>query len=157
MSKLKVVSIGGFGHSVFVFDDMIGMEEAELVAFASVLKNEPPNTVTNHKIYNEGIKHFNDWHEMLAEVKPDVVVISTRLDKIAQVAIAAAAAGCHIICEKPLALTFKSLKELHKAVKDSGVELFAMHSMRSEGAFITAHKIYRSGDIGEVVDRKSVV
>ena len=148
---MKVASIGGFGHSVFVFDDMIGMEEAGLIAFAPALEDEPPVTVTNHKIYNNDIYRFNDWQRMLAEVKPDVAVISTRLDKIAPIAISAAEAGCHIISEKPLALTHESLKELHKAVKDSGVELFAMHSMRSEGAFITAHRLYRNGDIGEVV------
>ncbi len=151
MKKLNVVSIGGFGHSVFVFDDMIDMKEAELVAFAPVLETEPPDTVTNHKIYHEGMKKFDDWRKMLADVKPDVAVISTRLDKIAQISIAAAEAGCHLICEKPLALNHSSLKELYDAVKNNGVELFAMHSMRSEGAFITAHDIYRKGDIGEVV------
>ena len=35
MSKLNVVSIGGFDHSVFVFDDMLGTAEIELLAFAT--------------------------------------------------------------------------------------------------------------------------
>ena len=151
MHKLKVVSIGGFGHAVFVFDDMLNMEEAELVAFSPVLETEPPETVTNHKIYNESIKRYNDWRIMLNEVKPDVVIISTRLDKITEISIAAAKAGCHLICEKPLALNYKSLKEMYNAVINNGVKLFAMHSMRSEGAFVTARNIYQNGDIGEVV------
>ena len=88
---------------------------------------------------------------MLAEVKPDVAVISTRLDKIAAIAIEAANAGCHLICEKPLALTHESLKNVHRAIKESKVELFAMHSMRSEGAFITAHNLYQNGEIGDPI------
>lgn len=151
MSKLKVVSIGGFGHSVFVFNDMVGMAEAELVGFAAALADEPPTTVTNHELYHKGLARFDDYRAMLAEVKPDVAVISTRLDKTAEIAVAAAEAGCHLICEKPLALTHGSLKEVHKAVKANGVELFAMHSMRSQGAFVTAQNIYRAGQIGEVV------
>ena len=151
MSKLKVVSIGGFGHSVFVFDDMLGMAEAELLAYAPALEDEPPTNLTNHKIYNDQIKRFVDHRKMLAEIQPDVAVISTRLDKIAGIAIEAANAGCHLICEKPLALTHASLKEVYRAVKENKVELFAMHSMRSEGAFITAHNIYKNGEIGEVV------
>jgi predicted dehydrogenase len=159
MSKLKVVSIGGFGHSVFVFDDMLDMAEAELLAYApapstgsgQALQNEPPVTVTNHKIYSDKIKRYEDYRKMLAEIRPDVAVISTRLDKIAAIAIEAANTGCHLICEKPLALTHESLAEVYKAVKKNKVELFAMHSMRSEGAFITAHNIYRNGDIGEAV------
>jgi predicted dehydrogenase len=151
MSKLKVVSIGGFGHSVFVFDDMLGMAEAELVAFAPALKDEPPAIVTNHKIYTDKIKGYEDYRKMLAEIQPDVAVISTRLDKIAPIAIEAANDRCHLICEKPLALTHATLADLYKAVKKNKVELFAMHSMRSEGAFVTAHNIYKNGDIGEVV------
>ncbi len=151
MGVLKVVSIGGFGHSVFVFDEMLGMAEAELVAFAPALADEPPTTVTNHKIHNDRMRRFDDWRTMLADVKPDVAVISTRLDRTGRIAIAAAEAGCHLICEKPLALTHASLRDLHEAVKTNGVQLFAMHSMRSEGAFITAHDIYRRGDIGDVV------
>ena len=151
MSKLKVVSIGGFGHSVFVFDDMLEMAEAELVAFAPAFEEEPPDNLINHKIYNDQIKRFEDYQKMLAEIEADVAVISTRLDKIAAIAIEAANAGCHLICEKPLALTHESLREVYKAVKDNKVELFAMHSMRSEGAFITAHNIYRNGNIGEAV------
>jgi predicted dehydrogenase len=151
MSVLKVVSIGGFGHSVFVFDDMLGMTEAQLVAFAPVLADEPPATVTNHKICSDRVRRFDDWRRMLAEVRPDVAVVSTRLDQTAGIAIAAAQAGCHLICEKPLALTHASLRDLHRAVETAGVQLFAMHSMRSEGAFVTAHEVYRGGDIGEVV------
>ena len=148
---LKVVSIGGFGHSVFVFDDMLGMTEAELLAYAPALQDEPPVTVTNHKIYTDKIKRYEDYRKMLAEIEADVAVISTRLDKIAAIAIEAANAGCHLICEKPLALTHKSLAEVYNAVKDNKVELFAMHSMRSEGAFITAHNIYRNGYIGQAI------
>lgn len=151
MGALKVASIGGFGHSVFVFDDMLGMAEAQLVAFAPALADEPPATVTNHKIYSDAIERFDDWREMLDQVKPDVAVISTRLDQITPIAIAAAEAGCHLICEKPLALTHAALADLHKAVVKSGVQLLAMHSMRSEGAFITAREVYQRGDIGQVV------
>jgi len=151
MDVLRVVSIGGFGHAVFVFDDMLGLKEAELVAFAPALAEEPPDMVTGHKIYTDKVKRYDDYRKMLTEVKPDVAVISTRLDKITPIAIEAAQAGCHLICEKPLALTHESLSALHKAVKANEVQLFPMHSMRSQGAFITAHNIYRQGDIGQAV------
>ncbi|MBN2181637.1 MAG: Gfo/Idh/MocA family oxidoreductase [Sedimentisphaerales bacterium] len=151
MSKLKVVSIGGFGHSVFVFDDMLEMAEAQLVGFAPAFEGESLSIVTNHQIYNDKIKQFDDYRKMLAEIRPDVAIISTRLDKIAAITIEAANAGCNLICEKPLALSHTSLKKVYKAVKENNAELFAMHSMRSEGAFITAHNLCRSGEIGEVV------
>ncbi len=151
MKKLRVASIGGFGHSVFVFDEMVGMEEAELVAFAPAVDEEPPVTVTGHKIYHEGIRRFEQWPALLAEVRPDVVVISTRLDQTARIAMAAAEAGCHLICEKPLALTHESLAELRRTVERSGVKLLAMHTMRSLGAFVAARDLYQRGTIGDAV------
>ena len=60
MDKLKVVSIGGFGHSVFVFNDMVGMTEAELVAVAPVLDDEPLDIITGHEIFNGRIRHYDD-------------------------------------------------------------------------------------------------
>lgn len=136
---------------MFVFDEMVGMEEAELVAFAPALEDELPATVTGHKIYHEGIERFEQWPAMLAEVRPDVVVISTRLDLIAPIAKACAEAGCQLICEKPLALTHESLDELRRAVDRNKVNLFAMHTMRSLGAFVAAREVYQRGTIGEVV------
>jgi len=149
--RLKVVSIGGFGHSVMVFDEMVGMDEAELVGVASVLEDESLDDIINHSIYNDDIERFDDYKQMLSQLAPDVAVVGTRLDMIPKVAIDAANAGCHLICEKPIALDHQSLKRLHKAVKTNNVRLTAMLSMRNLPAFIGAGRVYRDGQIGEVV------
>jgi predicted dehydrogenase len=147
---LKVVSIGGFGHSVFVFDDMVGMDEAKLVGLAPAFEGEDISFFAGHKLCKD-VKYYADYAKMIEEVKPDVTVISTRLDLIPDVIIAAANAGCHIIAEKPLALDVEKLKEVHQAVKDNGVKITAMLSMRSEPEFIAAKNVYDSGAIGEAV------
>ena len=150
METLKVVSIGGFGHSVFVFDDMLGMEAAELCGLAPAFAGEDISFFTNHALCH-GKRVFNNYPQMLAELKPDVAVISTRLDCIADVAMEAAKAGCHLICEKPLALNSEKLLDLYQVVKSTGVKLSAMLSMRSEPQFVTAHELYQSGAIGAAV------
>ena len=147
---LKVVSIGGFGHSVFVFEDMVGIKEAKLVGLAPALYGEDISFFANHKLCKD-VKHYDNYISMIEEVKPDVAVISTRLDLIPDVIIAAANAGCHIIAEKPLALDIETLKKVYQAVKDNNVKLTAMLSMRSEPEFIAAKNIYDSGVIGEAV------
>jgi len=147
---LKVVSIGGFGHSVFVFDDMTGMEEAKIVALAPAFEGEDISFFTGHDLC-KGVKEYPDYGKMIEEVKPDVAVISTRLDIIPQVIIDAANAGCHIIAEKPLALDKDNLEKVRKAIKDNNVRLTAMLSMRSEPEFIAAKNVYESGVIGEAV------
>ncbi len=150
MEPLKVVSIGGFGHSVFVFDDMLGMEAVELCGLAPALAGEDISFFTKHELC-QGRRVFDNYPQMLSELKPDVAVISTRLDCIADVAMDAARAGCHLICEKPLALNSKKLLALYEIVTRSGVRLCAMLSMRSESPFVAAHDLYQRETIGEAV------
>lgn len=151
MEKLRVASIGGFGHSLLVFNNMIGMNETELVAVAKAYDEENLDNALNHKIWNNGIKIFDDYRDMLEQVKPDVAIISTRLDKIPEATIAAANAGCHLICEKPLALDHNSLSAVYRAVKANQVRLTAMLSMRSRPVFRAAQQVYTSGVIGQAV------
>jgi predicted dehydrogenase len=147
---IKVVSIGGFGHSVFVFDDMTGMAEAELVGLAPAFSGEDISFFTGYDLC-QGVRIYEDYVEMLKSVQPHVAVISTRLDIIPEVILAAANAGCHIIAEKPLALDMKKLESVHAAVVKNSVKLTAMLSMRSEPQFLAAKQVYDSGAIGEAV------
>ena len=51
-----------------------------------------------------------DWREVVESPLIDIVDISTPNDSHAEIAIAAAQAGKHVLCEKPLALTVKQAK-----------------------------------------------
>ena len=148
---MKIVSIGGFGHSVSVFEEILQTDDANLVAFAPAFGGEDLSIITSHKIYNDKILYYDDYEEMVEKEQPDVVIVSTRLDKIAEAAIYAANCGCHLICEKPLAINHRDLENLHDAVKKNNVKLMAMLSMRAEPSFIAAREIYQSGKIGEAV------
>ncbi len=50
-------------------------------------------------------REYTDYHRLLAEVRPEVVVVVTPNDVHAGMTLAALEAGAHVICEKPLALT----------------------------------------------------
>ena len=150
MKTLKVVSIGGFGHSVFVFDDMLGMDEAELAGLAPAYGGEDISFFTSHALCKD-VPVYDNYPAMLEDLKPDLAIISTRLDVIPEVVIAAASVGCHIIAEKPLALDLQTLEKVQRVVHHSGVKLIAMLSMRSEPQFVAARKIYESGVIGEAI------
>jgi predicted dehydrogenase len=150
MDKLTVVNIGGFGHTDAVFRDLVGMREAELIGLApayhgedilKVLKLEPA----------VGKRVYDDYKQMLKELKPDVAIVSTRLDLIPYLIIDAADAGCHIIAEKPLALDMAMLEKVSDSVKRNKVNLMAMLTMRSDPQFVAAREVYDSGAIGEVI------
>ena len=110
MGKGRIVTIGGFGHIDAVFRDLVGMDEADLVGMAPAYAGEdiskylklPP--AAGKELYRE------DYKQMLKELKPDAVVVSSRLDMIPKVIMEVADMGCrNIIAEKPLALDMATL------------------------------------------------
>lgn len=148
---LKVVSIGFYGHLSSVFHQVADSPEAEAIGFAPAFEGESVEQIPQHRAFGPDARSFDDYRTMLDELKPDVAVVSTRLDKIGPVAAQAARAGCHLICEKPLALTHQGMKEVHRAVKESGVSIMAMFTMESKPVFNAARQAYSDGLIGEVV------
>ena len=151
MSELRIAVIGSFGHIPNVLNDIGATEGAAVVALAAALSDDDPSALRGHRVVGEAPKAYQDYREMLAKEKPDVVVVGTRLDRCATVAMDAARAGAHLICEKPLAIDHESLGALWDAVSDAGVECMAMLNMRAKPAFAKAREIVMSGAIGKVV------
>ena len=150
MGPLNVVIIGGFGHAGRVLDEIAGMAEARIVGQSPAYADEDTSAYTRHPACRDA-RHFDTCRQMLDELTPDVAVVSTRLDRIPAVAITAAEAGCHLICEKPMALDHPTLDRLYQAVTAARVRAVSMLSMRSEPHFRAARRVYRSGVIGEAV------
>ncbi len=64
-------------------------------------------------------------------------------------AVAAARAGKHILCEKPLAVTRAECEEMIEAAADAGVRLMTAYRLHFERANLRAVEIVRSGKLGE--------
>jgi predicted dehydrogenase len=56
-------------------------------------------------ISDADVKIYSDYREMLVDLKPDIVTIVTESGKHPEIAIICLEAGCHVICEKPMALS----------------------------------------------------
>lgn len=148
MNEVSVVSIGGFGHWPSVFREFSELPNVKLAGLAPAYQGEDISRLQSH-VFAEQAKVFDDYNVMLDEIKPDVAIVSTRLDIIPQTIIAAANRKCNIIAEKPLALDRQTLADVERAVNKNNVKLTAMLSMRSRPEFIAARDIYQSRTIGE--------
>jgi len=151
MKKIRIVTIGGFGHIDAVFRDLTGMDEADLVGMAPAYAGEDISKFL--KLTPAAGKNVacEDYKQMLKDLKPDVAVVSTRLDLIPKLIMDAADAGCHIIAEKPLALDMATLENVRKSIDKNKVNLMAMLTMRSDPQFVAAKQVYDSGAIGDAI------
>lgn len=149
-NKLKVAMVGGWGHGISVIRDFIkdNPENAELVAMGKTCEEETFWDLPED--FGE-ISRYNDYIKMLKEVKPDVAVVSTGLKYINEACIRAAENGCHIISEKPIAVSKKQLKNLYQKMSKNNLKLMLLLDNRENPYFKAARSLVTKNIIGEVV------
>jgi predicted dehydrogenase len=89
------------------------------------------------------------WREVVADPEIDVVDICTPNESHAEIAIAAARAGKHILCEKPLALDVAEAKRMLLAAKRARIVHMVCHNYRRVPALALAHEMIARGELGE--------
>jgi len=91
-----------------------------------------------------------DWREVVESPLIDVVDICTSNVAHSEIAIAAARAGKHILCEKPLAPTFAEAQKMLEAVRKAKVRHMVGFNYRRVPAVGVAKKIIESGQLGQI-------
>ena len=94
----------------------------------------------------------SDWRSVIARPDIDVIDICTPNNVHAEIAIAAAKAGKHIICEKPLARGGEEAKTMLDAVEKAGVIHMVAFNYRRTPAVALAKKYIDEGRIGKILN-----
>ena len=96
-------------------------------------------------------KYYTDYHEILNDPQVDAVVVVAPTDLHKQIVIDCAAAGKHIFCEKPMAMTVEECDEMIEACDKAEVKLQIGFMRRFDASFREAKRLVDSGAIGELV------
>lgn len=100
-----------------------------------------------------GFENYStDWRTVIEDPEIDIIDIVTPNDSHAEIAIAAAQAGKHILCEKPLARNAEEAKRMYDAVKIAGVKNMVAFSYRRTPAVVLAKKYIDEGAIGKILN-----
>jgi 1,5-anhydro-D-fructose reductase (1,5-anhydro-D-mannitol-forming) len=89
--------------------------------------------------------------ELLEDPEIDAVYISSTNEKHHGQALAAIAAGKHVLCEKPLAMTLAEAVEMVRAADAKRVVLATNHHLRNAGSHRAIRGLITSGRIGRVL------
>ena len=96
-------------------------------------------------------RSYDSLNDLLEDPDVDVVYISTTNDLHAPQTIAAATAGKHVLCEKPLATTLADARRMQEACQQAGVVLATNHHLRGAPTIVTMRALIQDGAIGDVV------
>lgn len=101
--------------------------------------------------------HFTDYRKMLEYSGLDVVNICTPSGMHAEMGIAAAQAGKHVIVEKPMALSLKDADDLIGACDESGVKLAVCFQNRFNPPVQKLRRALEEGRFGKLTHASAIV
>jgi predicted dehydrogenase len=100
--------------------------------------------------------YFTDWKKMLKDDRIQLFDNAGPNDAHAEPCIAAARAGKHILCEKPLARTAGEAAKMLEAVEKAGVVHMVGYNYRFVPAIRLARELIETGQLGEIYHFRAV-
>ncbi|GAA3412447.1 Gfo/Idh/MocA family protein [Paenibacillus hodogayensis] len=94
---------------------------------------------------------YADYREMIREEKPDAAIIALPHYLHREAAVFCAEHGCHLMIEKPMAISLNECDEISAAVRRSGVMAMVGHTQHYMAANRTARELVRNGSLGKLV------
>ena len=148
---MKIAMVGSYAHVGNVLNGVLGLEDVRIVAATPYGPADKLGFIGRHQAAPANLPVYDDYRKMIDETKPDLVSVYVPMYQIAEVSTAAAERGCHVIAEKPLAITLADLETLRGAVEKNNVQIIASLGMRGAPAFQAVRQAVECGRIGEPV------
>jgi UDP-N-acetyl-2-amino-2-deoxyglucuronate dehydrogenase len=147
LDKIRVgmIGVGGIG----TWGHLVGYEqipeEAQLVAFCDTNPEAVKGPAEKHSA-----KAYSDYNDLLQDPNVDMVDICLPHYLHGRVALAAAKAKKHILCEKPFTVSLKEADDVINAAKENGVTLMVAENTRFIRAYEVAKTFLDQKEIGDV-------
>ncbi len=154
MEKLRVGIIGTGAIAQGKHMPCLAKQSAvDLVAFCDLVEER---AVAGAQKYGaKGAKVYTDYRKMLAAEKLDVVHVCTPNISHAELSVAAMEAGCHVMCEKPMAKTAEGARKMVEAAKRTGKKLTVGYQSRYRADSQYLKRYCEQGGLGEIYFAKA--
>src|SRR5262249_10769762 len=141
---IGLVGAGAFGE--FCLAAFAAMPEARIAAIADVNAERASQLATQY-----GAAAYSDLGAMLADPGVEIVALNTPPDLHATQGLVAIAAGKHLFCKKPLALTVEYGEPMIPPARQKGVRLTVDYVMRHNPFWAAAADLATSRVLGPLL------
>ena len=145
MDKVRVGLIGSQFVSTIHAEALKSVAHAEIAAVASPTEEHVRRFAARHDIPHV----FTDYRKMLERDELDVVVLGLPNDLHAQATMDAAAAGKHVICEKPLCMNLSEADRMIAACRKADVKLMYAEELCFTPKYVRLKKLLDDGALGK--------
>lgn len=121
----------------------------EVVAVCDLIQGRMDEIAHAFKL-SDSTKKYTDYREMLKNEKPQLVAIATESGSHAQIALDCIEAGCHLIIEKPIALSLQDADAIIQKSKEKNVKVCACHQNRFNKSVQKIREAIEKGRFGRL-------
>ena len=151
--RIGFIGVGGIANGKHL-PGLSKVKQAKIVAFCDLVKDRAEAGAAKYGV--PGAKVYTDAEKMLATEKLDVVHICTPNDSHAKFAIAALEAGCHVMCEKPMANNAADARRMVAAARSAGKLLTIGYQSRYRPETQFLKRMSEKGEFGEIYYAKAL-
>lgn len=123
----------------------------DIVAICDIERANAEDKILKFDLDPANVKVYEDYKELLKREKPELVAIATESGKHAAIALDCIAVGCHVIIEKPIALSIADADAIIKAGKEKGVLVCVNHQNRFNKSIQEIRKALEKNRFGKLL------
>jgi predicted dehydrogenase len=149
ISRRKVrYAVVGLGHIAQVAMLPAFRNTANSELFALVSGDSDKLQKVGKKYFLDHLYSYEDYSRALSNVDAVYLALPNHLHR--EFAVRAAAAGVHVLCEKPMAVTVEECQAMIDAARQNHVKLMVAYRLHFEAGNLEAIRLARSGKLGDV-------
>ena len=128
-------------------------ERLDLIAVCDPFFEKAQNKKSEYEsqLPSGAVKVYTDYNEMLKDLKPEIVTIATESGKHKSIAVDCLNAGCHVICEKPMALSTDDAQAMIDCAKANNKKLAVCFQNRFNAPVQRVRAAYETHRFGRIL------
>ena len=151
--KIGIIGCGGIANGKHM-PSLKKIKNVQMVAFCDIIEERAVKAAEEYGV--EGAKVYTDYKELLKDRDIEVVHVCTPNRSHAFISIDAMEAGKHVMCEKPMAKTYKEAKDMLDASERTGMKLTIGYQSRWRADSLYLKKMCEDGELGEIYYGKAI-
>lgn len=151
--KIGIIGCGGIANGKHM-PSLKKIKNVHMVAFCDIIEERAVKAAEEYGV--EGAKVYTDYKELLKDRDIEVVHVCTPNRSHAFISIDAMEAGKHVMCEKPMAKTYKEAKEMLDVSERTGMKLTIGYQSRWRADSLYLKKMCEDGELGEIYYGKAI-
>ncbi|MDP6118685.1 MAG: Gfo/Idh/MocA family oxidoreductase, partial [Planctomycetota bacterium] len=145
MSKVRVGLLGSQFVTTIHAESLKTVPDAEILAVASPTEGHAREFAEQHGIPN----HFTDYRKILEMDEIDMIALGIPNDLHCQATVDAAAAGKHVVCEKPMCLNLDEADRMIDACEKANVKLMYAEELCFAPKYVRLKQLLDEGALGD--------